>query len=71
MQADDLNSIDAEALRVLRHDIKNHLSNIIMAVEQLRYEVSDPSPDCSFYMDTISDSCTKINQLLNNAGPAT
>lgn len=65
MQADDLNPIDAEALRVLKHDIKNHLSNMIMAVEQLRYEVTDPSPDCSFYMDTISDSCKKINQLLN------
>jgi nitrogen-specific signal transduction histidine kinase len=57
---------DAEALRKLRHDIKNQLSNIHLALEQLRYEIPDPSSDCLFYMDTIEISSTRINKLLND-----
>lgn len=53
-----------EMLRTLRHDIKNQLSNIHMAVEQLRYEVPDPSEDCKFYMDSILTSSETINNLL-------
>ncbi|SEN17946.1 hypothetical protein SAMN05192574_102685 [Mucilaginibacter gossypiicola] len=57
---------DAEALRKLRHDIKNQLSNIHLALEQLRYEIPNPSSDCLFYMDTIEISSTRINKLLND-----
>lgn len=57
---------DAETLRKLRHDIKNQLSNIHLALEQLRYEIPDPSSDCLFYMDTIEISSTRINKLLND-----
>jgi nitrogen-specific signal transduction histidine kinase len=55
-----------EALRKLRHDIKNQLSNIHLALEQLRYEIPNPSSDCLFYMDTIEISSTRINKLLND-----
>lgn len=58
--------VDAEKLRTLKHDIKNQLSNINLAIEQLRYETPDASPDCTFYMDAISQSCIKINNLLQN-----
>ena len=58
--------VNAEKLRTLKHDIKNQLSNINLAIEQLRYETPDASLDCTFYMDTISQSCTKINDLLQN-----
>ncbi|HEY9196744.1 MAG TPA: hypothetical protein VIM77_10780 [Mucilaginibacter sp.] len=57
---------DAEALRKLRHDIKNQLSNIHLALEQLRYEIPNPTSDCLFYMDTIAISSTRINTLLND-----
>ncbi|MBS7565433.1 hypothetical protein KHS38_13560 [Mucilaginibacter sp. Bleaf8] len=53
-----------QALRRLKHDVKNQLSNIHLAVEQLRYELPDPSSDTIFYMDTIATSCAKINDLL-------
>jgi nitrogen fixation/metabolism regulation signal transduction histidine kinase len=56
-----------ENLRKLKHDIKNQLSNIYLALEQLRYELPEVSDDCSFYMDTILTSSTQINNLLNNA----
>jgi len=58
----------AEMLRTLRHDIKNQLSNIHMAVEQLRYEVTDPTEDCKFYMDSILMSSETINNLLAEIG---
>lgn len=57
-----------QALRTLKHDIKNQLSNINLALEQLRYEMLDASTDCVFYMDTIAMSCAKINDLVKNAG---
>ncbi|WP_295721422.1 hypothetical protein [Mucilaginibacter sp.] len=55
-----------ENLRKLKHDIKNQLSNIHLALEQLKYELPDISEDCMFYIDTISTSSTKINDLLND-----
>lgn len=65
MNPDEQKPISAEALRTLRHDIRNQLSNIIMSVEQLRYELPDMSDDCAFYMNTVSDSCSRINRLLD------
>jgi nitrogen-specific signal transduction histidine kinase len=58
------NAIPDTALRNLKHDVKNQLSNIHLALEQLRYEVNDPNSDSIFYMDTIAMSCTNINNLL-------
>jgi hypothetical protein len=55
---------DDETLRVLRHDINNQLSNILLALEQLRYEIPNASEDCRFYMDTISTSAEKITSIL-------
>ena len=54
-------------LRELRHDINNQLSNILLAVEQLRYEIPEPTPDCIFYLDSISLSSAKIDTLLKAA----
>jgi nitrogen-specific signal transduction histidine kinase len=66
MGLDNKNKDTEQALRLLKHDIKNQLSNIHLALEQLRYEVENPNTDCLFYMDTISMSCTKINSLLKS-----
>ncbi|WP_183562427.1 hypothetical protein [Mucilaginibacter sp. SP1R1] len=55
-----------ENLRKLKHDIKNQLSNIHLALEQLKYELPDPSADCLFYIDTIAISSTQINNLLKD-----
>jgi len=53
-------------LKNLRHDIRNQLSGIQLAVEQLRYEITDSSVDGAFYLDTIASSCTIINTLLKD-----
>ena len=58
---------DKDSLRVLRHDINNQLSNILLALEQLRYEIPDATEDCIFYLDSISISSAKINNLLRDS----
>ena len=52
------------SLRALKHDVKNQLSNILLAIEQLRYEIPEPTEDCVFYLDSISLSSAKIDTLL-------
>ena len=56
--------MDADAMRVLRHDIKNQLSNITLIIGELKYELKDASPDCIMYLDMISQSALKIDELL-------
>ena len=55
------------SLRDLKHDINNQLSNILLALEQLRYEIPNASEDCIFYLDAISISSAKIVSLLNES----
>jgi hypothetical protein len=57
---------NGEDLRMMKHDVKNQLSNIHLAIEQLRYEVENPTEDCVFYMDTIATSCAKIDSLIKD-----
>jgi hypothetical protein len=59
---------DKDALSVLRHDINNQLSNIFLAMEQLRYELPDASADCIFYLDSIAMSAEKISALIKESG---
>lgn len=59
--------MDAEAIQMLRHDIKNQLSNINLALDTLKYEVSDPSEDFLYCLESISISAAKINELINAA----
>jgi nitrogen fixation/metabolism regulation signal transduction histidine kinase len=58
--------VDAETMRMLRHDIKNQLSNIHLALETLKYEISDPNEDITFCLETIFSSAAKINELLKD-----
>ena len=65
---DDTQS-EEEKVRRLRHDIRNQLSNINLAVEQLKYEIPDDAgSDSEFYINTIAMSCAKINVLLDDLG---
>ena len=58
---------DGDKLHTLRHDIKNQLSNINLALEQLRYEIPNPTSDAVFCMDTIAMSSAQINSLLKGS----
>ncbi len=55
-----------EALRLIKHDIKNQLSNIHLALDTLKHEVDDKTGDVKFCMDTIAASAAKIDSLLKD-----
>ena len=56
--------VDKDVMRALRHDVSNQLSNILLSLEQLRYEMPDANEDSVFYLDLIALSVAKINNLL-------
>ena len=58
---------EGKVSKTLRHDINNQLSNIFLAIEQLKYEIPELTEDCVFYLNSISVSTAKINSLLQNA----
>ena len=63
------NSSVSENIRHVRHDIRNQLSNVNLALEQLKYEIPDDiTSDSAFYINTIAMSCAKINLLLDDLG---
>ena len=65
-QGDD-DSVEPVGAKTLKHDMRNQLSNIQLAIEQLRYEIQDiANADCKFYMDTIASSCEKMTSLLKD-----
>jgi nitrogen-specific signal transduction histidine kinase len=65
MAASTGNMPDADALLMLKHDIKNQLSNIQLAIEGLRYEVEDLDGDTGFYIQSMLSSAQKIDKLLD------
>jgi light-regulated signal transduction histidine kinase (bacteriophytochrome) len=59
------NDVVPDNIKALKHDMRNQLSNIQLAIEQLRFEIQDTAnADCKFYMDTIASSCEKMTSLL-------
>jgi nitrogen-specific signal transduction histidine kinase len=61
---DENKLISSEAFEMLRHDIKNQLSNIQLALEGLKYEIEDKGEDLDLYMDSMAQSAKKIDKLL-------
>jgi nitrogen fixation/metabolism regulation signal transduction histidine kinase len=51
---------------IFKHEVKNQLSSISLALEQLRYEVSEDSADAQYCLDAILASCKSINNLVDN-----
>jgi predicted nucleic acid-binding Zn-ribbon protein len=57
--------VTSENLKLLKHDIRNQLSNFQLALEGLKYEVSDHETDLSLYFDSMFKSAKEIDKLLN------
>lgn len=58
-------SPEKTGLAMVKHDIRNQLSNMTLCVEQLRFELPDGlSEDILFYIETIAAGCVNINELL-------
>jgi len=60
------NTEERSEFKNLKHDVRNQLSAIQLAIEQLRYEISSDSADGVFYLDTIAASCVVIETLLKD-----
>jgi len=60
------NTEERGEFKILKHDIRNQLSAIQLAIEQLRYEIPSDSADGIFYLDTIAASCVVIDTLLKD-----
>ena len=60
----DNDQLNLGTLRLIKHDIKNQLSNIHLALESIKYDVSEPNEDVQFCIDTIAASALKIDALL-------
>ena len=58
--------LNTEAIKVLKHDIKNQLSNIQLALDGLKYETADREAELELYIDSIAKSAVIIDQLLNS-----
>ena len=58
--------VNMDALRLIKHDIKNQLSNIHLALDTIKYEVDPNNSDIKFCIDAIADSAAKIDSLLKN-----
>jgi hypothetical protein len=56
--------IDAESFHILKHDIKNQLSNIILLLDQLKYEMRNDDPELLQYVEMIASSTIRIDVLL-------
>jgi nitrogen-specific signal transduction histidine kinase len=66
MAGDDTTQpLNTKNFDMLKHDIRNQLSNIHLALAGLKYDVTDPDSDLSLYFDSITQSAKKIDKLLD------
>ena len=56
--------------RTIAHEVRNPLTNINLATEQLKHELP-PSPEASLLLELISRNSKRINQLVDNLLSAT
>ncbi|POY39169.1 hypothetical protein C3K47_01345 [Solitalea longa] len=56
--------------RTIAHEVRNPLTNVNLALEQLKLEINDTENNYDFYFDIIQRNCKRINvlitQLLNS-----
>ncbi|RFZ83009.1 hypothetical protein DYU05_12715 [Mucilaginibacter terrenus] len=64
MEGSTANMPGAEELLMLKHDIKNQLSNIQLAIEALKFELEDGNEEQEMYANSIVVSARKIDELL-------
>ena len=59
------NPLSSKDFDMLKHDIRNQLSNIQLALEGLKYEVDNQKGELDLYFDSMSQSAKKIDKLLD------
>ncbi len=57
---------EMQRMRVLKHDIRNQLSNMYLAIDHLKHELAqlEAGQFALFCVDTIAESCQAINKRI-------
>ncbi len=56
--------ISGRIARVIAHEVRNPLTNILLAVGQFKQDEQTSDDDRQLYLDIIERNCTRINQLV-------
>ncbi|MGN7719738.1 ATP-binding protein [Chitinophaga sp. 22620] len=56
--------ISGRIARVIAHEVRNPLTNILLAVGQFKQDEAPDNDDRQLYLDIIERNCTRINQLV-------
>lgn len=57
-------AITGRIARTIAHEVRNPLTNIHLAVEQLKYEIDPESETAMVYLDMVNRNAIRINQLV-------
>ncbi|WP_218378550.1 hybrid sensor histidine kinase/response regulator [Chitinophaga sp. sic0106] len=57
-------AITGRIARVVAHEVRNPLTNILLATSQLKMEPVAETEDAVLYLDIMERNCTRINQLV-------
>lgn len=56
--------ITGRIARVIAHEVRNPLTNILLAIGQFKQEIPSEQEDLQLYLDIMERNCTRINQLV-------
>lgn len=56
--------ITGRIARVIAHEVRNPLTNILLAIGQFKQEIPTEQEDAQLYLDIIERNCIRINQLV-------
>jgi PAS domain S-box-containing protein len=65
IQAEKL-TMTGKIARTIAHEVRNPLTNLSLAVEQLKDELDDKDEDANFYIDIINRNAERIGTLISN-----
>ncbi|RFS22780.1 hybrid sensor histidine kinase/response regulator [Chitinophaga silvatica] len=57
-------AITGRIARLIAHEVRNPLTNILLAVSQVKTEPLSDDPDAQLYLDIMERNCHRINQLV-------
>ncbi|WP_143304744.1 hybrid sensor histidine kinase/response regulator [Chitinophaga vietnamensis] len=58
-------AITGRIARLIAHEVRNPLTNILLAVSQLKTEAAAATEDAQLYLDIMERNCHRINQLVS------
>lgn len=59
-------AVTGRVAQVIAHEIRNPLTNVKLALQQLEDEISNPNESVKSFIQLIDRNCNRINQLITN-----